>query len=507
MTQRWFFRLILIVMLAAAVVPFGGTLQPAEAGGSWSVWLYNQDTGVLVQAYPDGLGMQTVPFPLPPDTSEYPSSITFSRNGSRLAACLKNNAGQHSVRVYDLTTNLYIAAYIPPGAIEGCGLSSQSFSEDGTQLAFGVMHHYYDPANPTPDWELNVMEMNTSAILYHIDSSLPAIAALGQDVLGSVPFVTAFSPGVIAFKPVRWGTEPSSEYPGIVWQLDGTNYTSLIDVYGKTSLDLLTTNGEAIWVEENPSYPPANLVGMGYPFNVVMYSNKAGDRYGVFSQSPAVLTQAAFIDGGSRIAIKLWNAGVGQWQWLDRTGNTGVLPLADSIWTLAGTPDGYVFYDENAPGGHEVRFHRLAAGMPTPAEDQLLWKGAPGEYWRMVWVMPLFTGAGLLPFQPSTVNWVPGADEPIIPTPEIPGTLTVGGRAQVYTTEGDMLRVRTGPGTGFQVSFQVPNGTIANVLEGPAVDAEGLVWWRIEVPGRGAGWAIEGLMDNGVYLQTLVPVP
>jgi len=94
-------------------------------------------------------------------------------------------------------------------------------------------------------------------------------------------------------------------------------------------------------------------------------------------------------------------------------------------------------------------------------------------------------------------------DTPAPVTP--PGAvLAPGGTARVQTTAGDMLRVRTGPGLSFAIATQLTNGTLVSVLEGP-VSADGLSWWRIDAPGRGSGWAVEGVMDGASYLQTLVP--
>jgi hypothetical protein len=191
-------------------------------------------------------------------------------------------------------------------------------------------------------------------------------------------------------------------------------------------------------------------------------------------------------------------------------------------YDLWGTLDGYVFLDNHLGAGAEVRYHRFT-GAPLP-EIYVAWSGLPDQYWRIIWVNPLTGGTGLPPFPPLAVLGPPPLPAtatvmptltlpppPIVPTPTVSsggGTsgLAVGARARIHTTEGDMLRIRSGPGLSFAVSFQLADGTPVILLEGPR-SADGLVWWRIQTDDGRGGWCIEGLMDSGAYLQTLVPLP
>lgn len=208
-------------------------------------------------------------------------------------------------------------------------------------------------------------------------------------------------------------------------------------------------------------------------------------------------------------------------------GRVSTLPADTQGFDLWGTPDGYVFLNNNAPGGPQVRYHRFSGG-PAP-EAYLAWSGAPGEYWRIVWVTPLSGGEGLAPFPPIApapadptllITPPPGA-LPIIPAlpgfsltpaPTLPPpavitpTLAVGGRARIHTTEGDRLRIRSGPGTSYAVLFQLPDGTPVTLLEGPIPGGD-YKWWRIQTDDGRSGWAVEGVTDDGAYLQTLVPLP
>ena len=503
MAHRWRFALIGLVILAT-VGPLAWSMgtSSVQAGGSWSAWLYNYDTGRMVHVFPDGAPAVDMMFPLPPGTSSLPSTLTISRDGSLLAACLVDDAGNPSVRVYDIYGGFFVAEYASPGPVMACSLTRYGFSEDGTQLAFGLLNHWPSDPDPRPDWELIVMQMNTSAVLYHLDSTMPQVTSLGFDASGKLPFVETFQmangsyPGLISFKPVQWATEGSCDYPSVVWNL-GEHSAYMGGTAGKNGLDYLLPNSEAIWTDTDPSFAAGVLEGPGCAHNVVMYSNKMGDQYPIFTNG-TVLSGSTFVDDGRKMAVGSYSGGLNQWYMIDRTGTSALLPVDMDTYEVWGTLDGYVFLKNAPPGGAmEVRYHRFTVGL-TP-DAYVAWAGAPGEYWRIIWVNPLIGGTGLPPFQPLPVLGPP----PLPPQPV--DLLTVGTRAVVNTTEGDMLRVRAGPGTGYGVSFQLTNGTPVTLIEGP-VSGDGLTWWRIQTADGRSGWAVEGVNELGGYLQTLLPV-
>jgi len=59
-------------------------------------------------------------------------------------------------------------------------------------------------------------------------------------------------------------------------------------------------------------------------------------------------------------------------------------------------------------------------------------------------------------------------------------------KATVNTTQGDRLRMRTGPDTSFDVMVSLPSGTVVTLLEG--APADGLTWWRVRTQVNGEGW-------------------
>lgn len=513
-------RGLLIAALAAGLVvgiagPAGAPTR-AQAGGSWSAWIYHEESGRLVHVFPDGLPPQSMDFPLPPGTSQPPATITFSRDGAYLAACLIDDAGNYSVRVYDVYNRTYIAAWLASGPLMACSLDRYSFNPDGSQLAFGVLNHWPGDSDPRPAWEVYVLEMHTSAIRHHLTADSPAVTAFGERYQGTLPMIVDFQrvnptvPGLIAFRLVPWGTEGAPEYDSFVWNLS-TGSLNDSDLYGKASLELLMPTGEGTWVAVDERFPQGTLIGPGVPFNVVMYAPPSGERYPIYTGDSMVLGSATFIDDGRRIAVSSYSGdgSVRRWHAVARNGSVTPLPNDLETYQVWGTLDGYVFLNNPAgPGGiPEVHYHRFEGG--TIPASYIAWTGAPDEYWRMVWVNPLTGGTGLPSFSPLGIVGPPPVMTPT-PTGSDPGTsigpLTVGMQVEVNTTEGDLLRVRAAPGLSGAVLFSLPDGTRVTLTEGP-VRMDGLNWWRVTTGDGRSGWAVDGVWDGGTWLNTLIPWP
>jgi uncharacterized protein YgiM (DUF1202 family) len=78
--------------------------------------------------------------------------------------------------------------------------------------------------------------------------------------------------------------------------------------------------------------------------------------------------------------------------------------------------------------------------------------------------------------------------------------LEVNKNAVVFTTAGDRLNLRSGPGLSFDIIGKLDKGTIVTLLEGPR-KADNYAWWRIRTPDGLEGWAVERVEEE----QTLQP--
>ncbi len=81
--------------------------------------------------------------------------------------------------------------------------------------------------------------------------------------------------------------------------------------------------------------------------------------------------------------------------------------------------------------------------------------------------------------------------------------LFAGAFAEVYTTEGDHLNLRSGPGLRFDVLNRLDSGTLVTLIEGPRKH-DGLAWWRIRTQDGTEGWAVERVDTEQTLQMALI---
>jgi hypothetical protein len=82
-----------------------------------------------------------------------------------------------------------------------------------------------------------------------------------------------------------------------------------------------------------------------------------------------------------------------------------------------------------------------------------------------------------------------------------PGVIGVGAFVQVSGTDGDGLRLRQGPGLGYEMQFLGLDGELFQIGDGP-VEADGYTWWFVigSYDEARQGWAVADFL-------ALVPAP
>lgn len=81
--------------------------------------------------------------------------------------------------------------------------------------------------------------------------------------------------------------------------------------------------------------------------------------------------------------------------------------------------------------------------------------------------------------------------------------LFAGAVAEVYTTEGDRLNLRSGPGLRFDIIGRMQNGERVTLIEGPRKQ-DGLGWWRIRTADGTEGWAVERVDEEQTLQMALI---
>lgn len=101
---------------------------------------------------------------------------------------------------------------------------------------------------------------------------------------------------------------------------------------------------------------------------------------------------------------------------------------------------------------------------------------------------------GVVTVEPTPAATAAGTEDPV-ESEELTASfstfrLFVGERAEVFTTEGDRLNLRGGPGLRFEILGKLDKGAFVTLLEGPRKQ-DGLAWWKVRTADGAEGWAVE----------------
>lgn len=83
---------------------------------------------------------------------------------------------------------------------------------------------------------------------------------------------------------------------------------------------------------------------------------------------------------------------------------------------------------------------------------------------------------------------LPATPFPTPIAPPVPGTFRIGQRVEVFGTEGQGIRFRTGPGLNYITTTILQDGVVLTVVGGPE-EADGFTWWRLQMDTGAVGWA------------------
>jgi hypothetical protein len=86
---------------------------------------------------------------------------------------------------------------------------------------------------------------------------------------------------------------------------------------------------------------------------------------------------------------------------------------------------------------------------------------------------------------------LPATPLPTPPAPAVPGAFRIGQRVEVFGTEGQGIRFRTGPGLNYITTTILQDGVVLTVVGGPE-EADGFTWWRLQMDTGAVGWAAGG---------------
>lgn len=497
---------------------------PAQAQtAGWMAWLFDGETGVLTQVRADGTG-STLLLPMPPGFDTFFRRVAVGRGGGPFAYIVYNNTSfQGQLAVADSSGSVLTRFNLPLTLSDTFEFNTgeELFNEDNSALAFG---YSLDGGG----WAIIVLETRlngTVTAVLRSDDVLAGMLGLPGG-FGLTPVVRQFVGRAVTFTLVQSGTEGQPYYDSYTWDLNANTIT-MNPAFPSLDADTWLPTGETVMSLSDDRLPNQSETFIFWQANTLhVYDPLSAARFPFYSAPAESLYWPRFIQNGELILVSGSPASgtSSQWRVIRRDGSlVGLLPTSLMLNDVAGVADGFIYTtDAFNPGATTLVYVNtrdgLDAGVPV-------WTGAPGMTPLIVWVggdaptaqaavsawaalaEPVYLSGSLIPaaaptLVPTAIQLSPG--QLAGATPIVGGFLAPGGLALVNTTEGDQLNVRQGPGTAYTIVGKLPDGARVSVLDGPRY-ADGFTWWKIRAATGLEGWAVEGVIDNGALLQTLLP--
>jgi len=461
-------------------------LLASSAQARWSLWVYQQDTGRLLQVDNTGQVISTQDIPSIA-SGVYPSNLIPSPDGSKIAYTHPDN--QH-VTVVDLSSGTVLAEIelgdigIAHNEDDLLYLSDVAFSLDSNRLVYTEIPAGFG-------WHIHVYDLPTNSIIETLTFG-DEVASNFRALHGGVrPIITHISGDRITFAvdvdfPVR---VHSYHWFYDVNILSETVAAPSIDAVSfPYSADILTMLNDYRFPAEHEDFRHD-----WQQVNALHAYNFTQGRFPIFYEPELSFQRLWFVQGGERLLAEAYvDEIVDVWVLIDRSGNEiRRYPAAGN--RAIGTPDGYIYTTT-------VEEQTAIVNVDTRNTDNAgntLWI-QPGD-WQIIW-------AGSNQPQSTLQDWTQLAqsyedptgiiDRDATPTqpPPVPAFRQVGMEIQIYVPEDGYLNLRDNPTTNSNVVTLLESGTRGVIISGP-VEAEGYIWWEISIANR-TGWVVEELPDS-----------
>ncbi|MFZ4816277.1 MAG: SH3 domain-containing protein [Phototrophicaceae bacterium] len=507
--QRIIF-LVLVLMLMGA-----GQGHTAAQNDIQQAYLYDAlNHDLYLMTYPAEGVPTRIELPFPPGTEEkFFGRVAIAPSG-RYAAYVVTSADVYlgsgsyaaTLVIYNLLANT--SQLIPLGEIFGHSLNfnGSPFVYSGESLVIGL--------SMGSNWVIQTFDITTGAFQRQIGSSVPTVATVTQNKLYTLPLpvVTIANPDVVEFVMLELSAgEFAPPLPNYRWELKANTVVES-NRTKTTSMDYLPGIDEVVEPMLLPSFPSDPSSFLMFQLNAIEVSTRDGERYPIVAGEFESFGRVQYVANGNMLAFTSQATQADTFDWIIMREDSNAQLLTDAqlqVGALIGTDHGlFAVADTDGLG--------TLLGLPIqPNSFAVVWLAAPWfDSPELIWVSPpdgndvydlIWTNmTGLV--SRADFAMVPSINGGIIPPTAVavqpPLILQVGGQAQVFTTEGDSLNMRSGAGTDFAIVDRLPNGTNLTLLEG-AVSANGLQWWRVRVNATGReGWVID-FIDN---IQTLIPL-
>jgi len=540
-------RHIIRWLILSSVFCFSGLLSVIAQAPDWEAWVYNSNNGRMILIGSDRSIYEDFTLPGLPGNN-YSSNAVVSPDGRIILYTLNNqNNGIITVYAYDTIVNAVAASFVVPSQQNqlvytniNILASEQIFSPDGNSVAIGY--------TIDGEWSIVVMDLfNTPGnIRLQLNESDPIMSPVPEIAI-DVPVIMNYDGFALDFVLVPAATEGLPAYSHFTYDTRTNNLESNV-YYTIPWGDFNPRNDSYVFPIADYRYSPPDprYEQRGEHINSLHVHQAETDTiYPIYVSPDTTVANPTFIQNGEKILFRSFSAdtnmadwvimedlGAGQYQLFQLANLTDFFPSS-----IESTGDGMLMtmdassamdtFDvlSSYPNRSVLMSFNTRTDNTLSNDGSIVWIGEENQSYRLVWaqdnradsraVPPVFSPQGdpvdtssygtLSPLAQNHQNSFIGASGA---NPNPIGNLTVGGQAQVFTTEGDRANMRSGAGTNFNVVERLNSGVIVNVIGGPQSNG-GFVWWQVQF-GSITGWMVEsadGVRVLQPYGVTATPVP
>lgn len=496
MIRKGLFLLIGTLMLAL----FGTSAVAANAtlpASSWYAVAWVQATDTLHWINPSG---EQASVPRPTMINEAgdltQKRLFISPNGRYLVTVSPLNSGNLGLGFYDFSTGQFVQTH---EALPNESLSlvpSADFTMTSSHFSLVLRNDL------SGDWRILVFETATGSAIAQLTRTdpvlpqnfmtdtawWPAIAAFNIDEgMGTyviqLQLVTDPLAMVTAFPSFRWYPDPPPAVANAPVVADALPFSPI------AGFDVFKTTGQVVFTgfDDKNGTPTSPAIGN----QIAIQSAPNQLPVPLVANAAFTLNGAQWLHGGQWVGYRVQD-GVFQPHFSVASVDGSMdVPLGPNIGEIHSTPDGFVGVDAtswqlyHATDLNMDAFSAFFGNVVFQANQPfaVVYTQPEGATFTLTTIVesPL---VGDLDLQAPDAASCPGA----------PATrLTVGETARVTFTDGTPLNIRNAP-SGGQV-MQIPEGTVATVIDGPSC-SNGYQWWNLSLENGTGGWAAEGNTDS-----------
>ena len=504
-------RLLLLLILCLFI---GQTSAQTE---TWSVWLYEVDSGRAVQVDNGGTLLNDVILPVPAPFADYTlaPNIGISPDGTRIAYAVTGTTTENerisSFLVLDTSTDSVLFSYDTPTYTTASSLifSKVAWNSTGNIVAFA---YATGETIEEQKWRILVLNAIDGRIISEMDDDTPYFASQ-EDTLAPylLPILQFFGEATVGFSLIPYqAANFSAELFSYEWDIV-TGRVVENNRAPRITGETLPQTGETItpMVDERINYDPTYEP---YTNAIQVYRPEIGARVPFFASRTYDILRAQFVQNGEQVLAYAEDLLTLERTYLlvNRIGILRGLPAMNPINNaIVGTADGFVYVADNATpvvlhlNTRDSTFPQAAIWIaPDNSRFVPVWASLEEQTEYDAWLQlapPIFpsqivvdspSSTGIDPDDVTEANNITGGNS----------IITVDSVAVINTTDGDRLNMRDSAGLSGTIIARVDNGVRVVVTDGP-VAVDGFTWWQIRLPTGQVGWVVE--RAEGV--QTLLP--